>query len=262
MRDSARVIIFTVAAMLFVSEIAVFVTTVSATRYVVGEIKKGDWALFTYDYNYTVGNWTVDPSDPNKPGELIEVIAQGRQQGHINATVKSILGKYVTLSLTRYLENATTTEKLHGNLETGEGNLTFYVIAGNLEAEDLTWNSNQAPKIDWSKLWFTAGANREANGAEFEEVDPFGESYSAFQLCWDKRTGFICEMNVLSQEGEPLTEEILRLTTVSTNLKMIETSLWDPGEEPTTVWSGTMTVALIIIIAIIGLLVIVFLIKR
>jgi len=214
---------------------------VSAVEYAVGNIKPGKWAIYDYSYRFY---WKNETS-----GESREEI----ESGTCNITVLSINGTEVTLNITTIPTDGNVTQEIRiGNVKTGEGNLTFYLIAGDLSKGDRIPTSDPTKFLTLNKTYAAryAGANREVNLLEYQNIHKgeFGETFSneTFHAVWDKETGFLCELKAIHRwmvKNEGRTE-------MEMHLRIVKTNLWEPQID-----LSSFTVFLTIIILIVAVVV-------
>lgn len=214
---------------------------IQGTRYAVGNIQRGKWAIYDYSYRFY---WKNETS-----GESREEI----ESGTCNITVLSINGTEVTLSITTIPTDGNVTQEIRiGDVKTGEGNLTFYLIAGDLSKGDRIPTSDPAKFLILNKTYTAryAGANREVNLLEYQNIHEgeLGETFGneTFHVVWDKETGFLCELKAIHlwmvrNEGR---------TEMEMHLCIVKTNLWEPQTDLSS-FTVFLTIIIILIVAVV-----------
>ncbi len=150
-----------------------------AVSYLPGVVK-GDWAK----YNVT-SYWST-----NLPGEPTPVpIKQLENITSVETNVTSVSGEYVSVIELVTFRNNTQPQvfDLEGNVLTGVGNLTTFIIAGGLSPGDPIYSSPGAPTLNYTLVEWFAGQIRSANVYNFT-YNYLGVSTFAAQQ-WERYSG-------------------------------------------------------------------------
>jgi hypothetical protein len=186
-------------------------------------VNVGDWAK----YDFFV-SWTSNPPYPEPLN-----IEEAQQINYSIFEVKDVSATTLTIAETIYFKNSSQTSKIYvGDVKTKEGNLTFQVIAKNLNKGDKIWDIENAPVINETRPEPYAGSTRMVNLLDFQIGTGIG-NWTWIQFFWDRDTGFQCEMTVLNSiifEKDDTLYEVQSLT----KWVIAETNLWNP-ETPTSI---------------------------
>lgn len=253
----AKVILSVFFLFLIASEIAFFSIRVSGAEYGVGEIRKGNWARYEFQYHYQQRNVTDEEGNyyllVDKPWNGTKVI-----------NMTNVFGTTASFSITTYDKYGAIKDKESKsvNVQTGkdvQGNATFYIIAGDLSQGDPVTTEKDAPKINKTigpdDKTFYAKASRVVNQLEYEkeQISGYTKEITAYQIAWDRKSGLVCEMTMIDRfitfsqsENYYAIEDWLYWKIV-----MLETNLWSPELRSETDWSGpTVGLAVFSLLAI------------
>lgn len=158
----------------------------SAATYAPG-VSPGNWAL----YGEVSGSWNIPFQD--RPQFVKDAMATN----WVRTNVLSVDGNNVTASQTWNFNNATCQRKvtLAGNVQTGSGNLTIFIIAGGLKAGDPVNEMLSAQTINETITRRYAGADRQVNvlNNTSTRTIPYGSLFLQILVFWDQTTGVLLE---------------------------------------------------------------------
>jgi len=150
----------------------------------------------------------------------------------VNDTVTSVdaaVGN-VTLRQTYSFDNGTASRSvvLQGNVQTGQGNLTQFLIPGGLNAGDLvpvsysSFTGSISAMINETVTRFYAGAVRTVN--LFGIASSFSGLEITSRVYYDQASGFLLEASISGIIGPPLTTP----SYIKLEIKATSTNLWSP----------------------------------
>jgi len=224
---------------IFIIMLIILTSTVSGVT--VG-VKKDDWAK--YDFS---ASWTSNIPGQTKPTEIEEM----ENVEWVKVTVQSVSNTLVTVkSVTRYENGTEEPETMSGDIATGSGNLTVFIIPANLGEGDTipisgTFIGGLSPIINGTETKTYAGAQREVNyiGTNIS----ISNQTMDFYMYWDKATGILCEFTM------SMSMSYMNYTaSQSMQAKITGTNLWAGGIIP-----GVPDYMLYIIVAIVIIVIVV-----
>ena len=194
----------------------------------------------SYSPGVTVGEW-VDYGQLSFQGNGNSFNVQGFTHTiDLNSTVTNVNGNSVTLIQTAKFDNDTAPRSvvLQGDVATGEGNLTFALIAGGLTAGDPV---TQAPPIMGGLGAFAsvinetvtrryAGLLRTVNiGIQEPSLPGVTLRSTAY---WDAQTGFALELSLHSFIPAGTLSPDSPSSSIDIHLKATSTNIWTPSTNP------------------------------
>ncbi len=194
----------------------------------------------SYSPGVTVGEW-VDYGQLSFQGNGNSFNVQGfTHTTDLNSTVTNVSGNIVTLIQTAKFDNGTDPRSvvLQGDVATGEGNLTFALIAGGLTAGDPV---TQAPPIMGGLGAFAsvinetvtrqyAGLLRTVNvGIQEPSLPGVTLRSTAY---WDAQTGFALELSLHSFIPAGILSPDSPSSSIDIHLKATSTNIWTPSTNP------------------------------
>jgi len=199
-------------------------TNVSASTYTMG-VKAGDWAGYGDTSFEWASNW---PGYEEPPYEM--------NMSWMDMEILNVHNSNVTVrSVTIYRNGTEETYVIWGDIATGEGNLSIGIIPSNLNPGDgipgnLTYYTEEPLKlsINGTVTRSYAGANREVNYANVTYPIIYGNiTYGAWNisLCWDKKTGIMCE-ELVSYTMSYTENETQYYMNMSMMWRMTATNMW------------------------------------
>ena len=180
--------------------------------YAVG-VKSGDWMK----YHVTL-EWTGTEPDTSDFGELGEA-------EYMKGEVLTVDGSSVTAKMSMHMKNGSDIEQtLIGNVATGEGNLTIFIIPSGMEQGDNFPSVMFGDETTTFSITDTAsktycGTSRTVNIYSLS-TPPTG-GYSATIACnWDQATGVLVELSMsMTTPGQTMDMKVLAT----------ETNMWSSG---------------------------------
>lgn len=209
---------------IFTAMLIILASTVSGVT--VG-VQMGDWAKYG-DFS---ASWSSNIPGQTMPPEFEEL----NKTEWTKVTVQSVSNSSVTVQAVIHFKNGTEkTETMSGDIATGSGNLTFFLIPANLGAGDTipggipitgTLPYGISPKINDTLTKTYAGAQREVDHIGYH-VSIIGTTMD-FNIYWDKAKGILCELAI------SMSMSIMGYTTSQTmQMKIKETNMWGGGIIP------------------------------
>ena len=177
-------------------------------------VKPGD--SITYGEFSINGTTPYPPFPPNTTSLKLTVQTVNSQTNNVNA------------SLVYTFKNGTqSTQNLSGNTVTGEGNLFPYLVAANLTAGDLLFNS----PYPYYPYLFNATVGRVYAGA-LRSVNLFNLTFTSYGqtgralFYWDVRTGLLLDA------AETVSQSLVTNSSFSLHFRATETNVWTPDTSP------------------------------
>lgn len=205
-------------------------------------VKVGDWAKYDISFEYT---WTSETEE--EPSFLQEA----RNRDWNNVTVIEIIGSAIRTRVVTHVKNGTEfTDTYFGDIATGEGNFTFpmLITADRSAGENIAVDDPDSAVINKTVSMNYAGANRnvsfvpifdgEVGWSSEEGRHVINGNGSIRYYYFDKKTGFLCQFDLLSKESYPSYGLLIHMGIV-----MEQTNLWVPD-----VFSGWWVVVAVVII--------------
>lgn len=198
-------------------------------------VNESDWALYNVE-----ASWHSEI-----PGDTIPQYLEDINYTEWRLQVKKVLDtESVRLSVTKYYRNGTemSVEIHEGNVRTGSGNLSTWIVRKNLEVYDLVYEEEDLTVNDTKSHEF-AGAMRSTVYAWFvqDEGDNRTGRYGVF---WDKETGILCGGVSITVR---IVEDYLSMIVIRTNID--ETSLWEPSGD--NFWLlGIVVIIIVLVLAV------------
>jgi len=187
---------------------------VYAITYAVG-VKVGDWA----EYSFMI-EWSSSPPQTVIP----QMVKEARNIDYIKVEVKEVSVTAIKVIEEIYFKNNSKKTNFYaGDVRTGQGNLSIQIIAAKLNKGDRIYDDPEAPVINASGFKNYAGATRMVNKLRLESF--LGENWTITDFYWDRDTGFLCEMAVLSFISTNAYD-----STTLMKWEIIKTNLWAPPD--------------------------------
>lgn len=163
----------------------VLLSTATATAYVPG-VQPGDWAK----YGDISATWQSEVPGLNPPDPIyVFLVTQS-----VIIAVTDVSGTTVTFSGTAiYLNGTSTTEMATGDIRTGMGDLSFWVLSAGLSPGDPIFDTAGAPTINYTTTQTFAGVLREAVVLDVNAT--FGNSQFTILGLWDRNTGILLQLS-------------------------------------------------------------------
>jgi hypothetical protein len=204
-------------------------------------ISKNDWGLYEVD-----SFWFSDDPAETPPSYFTNI-----NHTEWRLEIEEVHSETVKFSLEKQFNNGSSLTEIHeGNVRTGEGNLSLWLIRGNLNAEDLLY-TNQNLTVNSTGSYDFAGATRDGVYGWDPTYDEEARVIEAHGMFWDRETGILCGS----------IDEYIRYvdsnvsSTIFTRLNIVDTSLWE--SQPSTSFFNSWWFAVVIAIAVfIGVLIV------
>ncbi len=190
---------------------------------------------FKYTFNFDIN---ATSSQFDFPSILEGLVAQVKDIDWVQTKITQVSGTTVTAQTTMQFKNGTQmTNTQTSDVATGEGELSMFLIAANLNPNDRLYTGNDQIINGTQTITYPSGTrqvNYEIINSSFtvtqEELKDFNitgplEQNNLQQTYWDKQTGALVEMSYsMVSRSELLNADI------SLNVKLIETSVYTVPE--------------------------------
>ncbi len=176
----------------------------------------GEWAK----YGRVSASWTSNmPGEPAPPpiGDLLDTSG-------VRTEVSTVSGQEITARQNRMFTNGTSRETtLSGDVETGQGNLTFWIISGGLSQGDRIFDNQAAPTLNATINRVYLGSARTVNVLNITETIAFsGGTFSVSAVAfWDRPAGVLMEIHFTETFTSPFYS-----ASGSASAIITETNLW------------------------------------
>src|SRR5712692_4886501 len=196
-----------------------YVRQASAVSYAPG-VKPGD----AVTYGNVTAFWNSVPSGIPP----IPFISEFLNIRSIHLAVESVSGSNITAAQTFTFTNGTAdrTFTIQGNVASGLGNLTFWILAAGLTAGSPIYNTPGAPTLNSTNTLLVAGALRQVNSLTLTPPVPTGNSIS-LELAWDQATGVLVSFSEDASLSNPTYHSVGQASA-----RMTSTNLWSPSTTP------------------------------
>ncbi len=190
-------------------------------------------------FNHTVAfSWSS--TDPN--ATIPPYFASLNDTEWISTSIIGVSGTSVTLQMTTHFKNGTDSTQVGiTDITTGDGNVTNWVVAANLNPNDPLYTTGEysAWKINETIVRTYPGGARNTNHLNMStEINMTGiYQYSSINFYWDKSTGVMVEMSM-----EMVTQTNPSQTNMLATMKIVESNIWVIPEFP------ALTPALVVLI--------------
>lgn len=205
-------------------------------------VNEGDWASYTIE-----ASWHSEI-----PGDTVPQYLENINHTEWRLQVEKVFGtESVSLSLTKYYRNGTemSVEIHEGNVRTGSGNLSTWIVPKNLEINELVYEGEDLTVNATGSHEF-AGAMRSTVYVWFvQEEEAGGNTTGRYGIFWDKETGILC--GGVSTTIRTVEEKYLSVIVIRTNI--VETSLWEPSSY--NFWLLGIVVIIIVLVLIVAVFV-------
>jgi hypothetical protein len=199
-------------------------------------VSSGDAFTYTWAFDIDVDNNDVYPSDIFT-GLLEEVKAIEWTE----ITVLDVVGTQVSAQVIMHYKNGTEQTQIQSmDIETGRGNLTNFLIASNLSANDSVYVGQDQSIINETVVRsFASGARQQNLQTITMEYSLSGDEASAFnmtdfqqtntaEILWDKELGILTEMTYnMTTKSQNMNANI------SAEIKLVESNAIVVAEFPT-----------------------------
>lgn len=193
-------------------------------------LKNGDWAI--YNVKTLINTNTSKEKIVEIYGsKFIDIL--NYYEAINNSKLKLVINEinsngYIKFSVTRYFSNGTTErDTFWGNIMTGSGNLSMWLISPNLEVGDPIYISNitNVPDVKIIEKRQFAGAERETIFSVFH-LPALAEFLAEYGIFWDRQTGILCKMGIITDYSmDNIKLETRMIVTIE------ETNLWSASSD-------------------------------
>jgi len=201
-------------------------------------VNEGDWASYR-----VISVWHSDIPEDTVPQSLTDI-----NQTEWRLEVEKVLGEEnVSVSVTINYPNGTKKREVHtGNVRTGSGNLSMWIVRKNLIIGGLVYEEKEL-KVNATEPSEFAETVRQTVYAWFEQEEADGSIWK-YALFWDRETGVLCgEIISTVRTVEP------HISTAAIRMNIVETSLWEPSGDNS--WPLVLGVIILILVLTISILV-------
>lgn len=205
-----------------------FIMSVYATD-VLG-VNEGDWALYKVE-----SVW-----HSNIPGDRVTQYLKDINQTEWRLQVVKVRDESVRFSVTINYRNGTKKVEIHeGNVRTGSGNLSMWVVQKSLNKWDKVYEEKELTVND-TKSYPFAGATRQTIFARFTQKET-DDSTGEYAIFWDRETGILCGevVSTVRAVGDYVSMAVVRIN-------IVETSLWEPSAD--NFWFLELVVIIIVLV--------------
>lgn len=214
---------------------------------------EGDWAV--YSVQSTV--WYPIPTD-EKVQKAIEYY-ENINGTNWTLTIQKFDYPEVTISIDKPLKNGTNLEKYEGDVETGDPDLSMWIISANLSEGDPIYRHGadlSIPRIKSEEPYEFADATRDVVYTNFNKTETGVISH--FGVFWDRETGILSGMSSTLEYYEYYDENFKLVLTAKVDIVIVETNLWTkttPGHDESVL---PLTISLIVLPSILVVIVVLF----
>jgi hypothetical protein len=183
-------------------------------------VNEGDWALYNID-----SLWSSEIPGDTMPQYLADI-----NNTQWKLQVKNIIGtESVSLSVTKYYRNGTvmSVEIYEGDVRTGSGNLSMWIIPKNLNVDDPVYVGKDLTVNATNSREFAGAARLTVYAWIVQEEEAGGNTTGRYAIWWDRETGIFC--GGVSDTIRIVGDMYLSRTVIRTSI--VETSLWEPSNE-------------------------------
>jgi hypothetical protein len=175
----------------------------------------------TATYGNVSFDWFSNDPTATPPSEWVGLNGTAWFRG----TIQSIVGTNVTISMLLHYSNGTEETEIEWvDVDTGEGNLTLFLISADLNVGDPIYTT-----VEYSGFTINEtipvtypGGQRQTNhvNVTMEESSEYINVSLSMNLYWDKTTGILTQMSIMSNQTMTYT------TNYSVSIQLTDSSLW------------------------------------
>jgi hypothetical protein len=196
----------------------------------------------TFKYTYTF-DMNVSGSLGTIPELIQTIVDQAKDIDWAQITITGVSGSSVTAQMITQFKNGTQqTDTARTDVSTGQGNLTMFLIASNLNPNDQIYPGNNSGKINETRTRTYPSGTRQVNHESVtmnydvsqEELSDFNitgplQQTNSQDTYWDKQLGSLVEMSYkMTTRSEQINADI------SINIALVESNVYTVPEYPTT----------------------------
>jgi hypothetical protein len=193
---------------------------------------------FKYAYTFTMN---TDGKQGILPDILQPLIDQAKAIDWVQITITSVSGTAVTAQTLMQFKNGTQQSSTGTtDVSTGQGDLTMFLIAANLNPNDQIYPGNENGKINETITQIYSSGTREVNHESIitnydvtqEELSGFNitgplQQTNSQNIFWDKQIGSLVEMSYSMQTRSDQVN-----ADISVNVDLVETNVYTIPEYP------------------------------
>lgn len=201
--------------------------------------QEGDWAVYSVQAHAVCFNDTTDEK-VQKEIDYYKNINNTKW----NLTIQRVDYPIFKILIIKPLKNGTVSEHCEGNVETGDPDLSMWMISANLSVGGPIYKSgsDQTVLIKSEKPTKFAGATRNVVFTNFNKTE-LG-IISSFAFFWDRETGVLCGMSSIRQYFDENRNPVLD---VKVDIVIAETTLWvKTNSENNEMWPITVTLIVLL----------------
>lgn len=211
--------------------------------------REGDWAVYSV---HAVWNPKATDENVQKAIEYYENI----DGTNWTLTIQKFDYPEVAISIAKPLKNGTNSESYEGNVETGDPDLSMWMVSANLSEGDPIYRHNADLNISVKSEvpYEFADAIRDVVYTNFNRTE--SSVISHFGVFWDRETGILSGMSLILEYYDENFENVMLNAKV--DIVIVETSLWTKtalGHDES-IWSVIIT--LIVLPSILVVIVVLF----
>jgi len=221
----------------------------------------------TYEAGVTVGQWAAYAPFNVTYHETGEIFSEPQSLIDLNRTVlatQTIQQLYTATNVTvqtvtSYNNDTIKTEILNGDLMTGDGNLSYALIAGGLRAGDPISTKLSSPTINQTVTMTYLGLERTVNilNTTASETTPFGSGKASAEFIWDQASGIVLQAKALITASSDFAgfAEYIDVRITSTNIFSTSTPMpyfTIVASHPSSVTAGSSATSAITVSAVNG----------
>jgi len=175
----------------------------------------------TFTYGNVNFHWYSNDPSATPPAQWMGVNGTAWFKG----TIQNIAGTNVTISALLHYSNGTeNTQNGWVDVNTGEGNMTMFLIAANLNVGDVvyTGGSYSGLTINETVPMTYSGGSRQTNHVNVtdQESSAYFNFSMSMNLYWDKATGALSQMSIISNQTSTYT------TNYSVAMQLTDSNVW------------------------------------
>jgi hypothetical protein len=194
----------------------------------------------TFKYTYTFDS-NIPQSISGFPELFQTLIDQAKSMDSAQITITQVSGTTVTMQMIMQFKNGTQQSSTGTtDVSTGQGNLTMFLIAANLNPNDQIYQGNNNEKINETITRTYSSGARQVNHENItlnynvtqDELAVYGitspiQQTNSQDTYWDKQTGSLVEMSY-----RMVTRSTLVNADISISVKLVESNVFTVPEYP------------------------------
>jgi len=211
--------------------------------------REGDWAVYSV---HAVWNPNATDEKVQKAIEYYENI----DDTNWTLTIQKFDYPEVAISIAKQLKNGTNSESYEGNVETGDPDLSMWMVSANLSVGEPVYRhgADLNISIKSEEPYEFADAIRDVVYTNFNRTE--SSVISHFGVFWDRETGILSGMSSIQEYWDENFNNLV--LTAKVDIVIIKTSLWTKTTvgQGESIWGGIIT--LIVLLSILVVIVVLF----